>query len=467
MDNKRPLAYNSQTAGTQAKQQHTSGEAHIEEKLSLIRMTYGPDAIAKAKDGKTVFVQAGVVGDIADVCIVEEAKSFKKGKLSHIVEPSVHRVDSPCPYADICGGCPWSHSAYDFQLQLKRANVLDALIRIGHMDKDRANTLLDSCVSLGKPWGYRNKIELAYERQGSSVHIGMHDMDGRHIVRVDRCALLNTQQTKLTKSVIGALSYLSHSRELGIDRVGIRSSRRTKDLEIALWGEPGAFPRAQVAKILQEATHASSIVRVLTKGPKKARKVVGVERLFGKGYWTEKLYGEQLLLSAPSFFQVNTKGAEKLIELVLEGLDPQADDVAMDLYCGAGTFTLPLARHSAWVDAVEAYGPAVRDLRRNLDEAQIDNVDPVGGDAGREFPDSDADIIVVDPPRAGLAASVIEKLSKQRARRIAYVSCDPATLARDLARFKELSVYTPIRITPVDLFPQSFHVETVTILEHR
>ena len=174
-----------------------------------------------------------------------------------------------------------------------------------------------------------------------------------------------------------------------------------------------------------------------------------------------------MALSAPSFFQVNTAGAQRLVELVLAGLEPDEDDEAMDLYCGAGTFTLPLARRAGFVSAVESYGPAVRDLRRNLERARLDNVDAVGGDAGREFPDTDADIIVVDPPRAGLSADVVEQLSDQPARAIAYVSCDPATLARDLARFAEQGTFAPSSITPVDLFPQTFHVETVTILRRK
>ena len=170
-------------------------------------------------------------------------------------------------------------------------------------------------------------------------------------------------------------------------------------------------------------------------------------------------------VSAPSFFQVNTKGAEKLVELVLEALDPQEDEEAMDLYCGAGTFTLPLARRAGFVSAVESYGPAVRDLRRNLESAGLDNVDPIGGDAGREFPDTDADVIVVDPPRAGLAEDVVARLSEQPSRAIAYVSCDPATLARDIGRFEATGTFRAARVTPVDLFPQTYHVETVTLLQ--
>ena len=159
-----------------------------------------------------------------------------------------------------------------------------------------------------------------------------------------------------------------------------------------------------------------------------------------------------MYLSAPSFFQVNTAGAEILVELVLEALSPREDELACDLYCGAGTFTLPLARRCSFVSAVEAYGPAVRDLRHNLERARLDNVDVIGGDAVREFPDADADVLVVDPPRAGLAREAVELIASTSARDVAYVSCDPATLARDLARFRDEGTFCLVSATPVDLF---------------
>lgn len=432
--------------------------------LRVERMAYGPDAVAHRDDGKAVFVSGGVPGDLVRARVDQDGKSLSHAVVTEVLEPSEMRVRPACPLVPVCGGCPWAGLSEGAQLEQKRSGVVDALVRIGHMDPARAESLVAPCESPGERWGYRNKVELAFERHGRRSLIGMHDRFGTGVVKVDSCPLLDVRHSKLTKSVAGALSYLSNSHGLDIDRVGIRASRRTREIEIALWTEPGPFPRAQVAKVLQEATRASSVVRVLTKGPKKARRVTGVERLSGAGCWGEQVAGGTMLLSAPSFFQVNTKGAERLVELVMEGLDPDEGDVAMDLYCGAGTFTLPLARRVSWVDAVESYGPAVRDLRRNLERAGLGNVDAVGGDAGREFPDSDADVIVVDPPRAGLAEDVVERLSEQPARAIAYVSCDPATLARDLARFGERGVFSPVRITPVDLFPQTFHVECVTLL---
>ncbi len=202
----------------------------------------------------------------------------------------------------------------------------------------------------------------------------------------------------------------------------------------------------------------------MSKGEKKARRVSATEVLAGRSCWNEQIGEEEMLISAPSFFQVNTGAAEILIDLVLDALKPRPDELAMDLYCGAGTFTLPLARRADYVSAVESYGPAVRDLRRNLERAGLDNVDVIGGDAVREFPDADADVLVVDPPRAGLAPEAIELIAETSARDVAYVSCDPATLARDLKRFREQGIFSPVRATPVDLFPQTFHCETVVHL---
>ena len=426
-------------------------------------MTYGPDAVAHDDDGRTVFVSGAVAGDRVRALVDREEPRWAHARALEVIEPSTDRVTPLCPYADVCGGCPWACLSYESQAGSKRAGVVDALARIARFGQERAEDLVAPIVSPGEPWGYRNKVELAVSSDAGRVTLGMHGRTN-DVVRVKECKLLDKSATKAVRAVSGALSYLAGSHELGLERVGIRASRRTREVEVALWGRPGPFPRAQVAKVLSDALHPTSVVRVMQKGPAKARRIAGVECLSGAGSWTELVGSERMRLSAPSFFQVNTRGAEKLVELVLEGLDPQDDEEAMDLYCGAGTFTLPLARRAAFVSAVESYGPAVRDLRRNLEKAGIANVDPIGGDAGREFPDSDADVIVVDPPRAGLAEDVVAQLSEQPARAIAYVSCDPATLARDLARFEATGTFSPKRVTPVDLFPQTYHVETVTIL---
>ena len=435
--------------------------------LTISTMTYGPDGLARTPGGKAVFVQGGLVGDVVEARTVEEGASFSRAVVEEVLEPSAERAASvPCPFVEACGGCPWGGLSYEAQLKAKEENLRSTLSRIGGLSPAEVEALVQPIVPAKDPWGYRNKIELAPDPSAPRFALGLHGRDPQRVVRVKSCPLFEKSRAKAVKAVSGALGYLGNSRDLGLERVGLRASRRTGALEVALWTSTGAFPRAQVARVLADALpEATSIVRVLQKGPARARKVAGVEVLAGEGSWTEQLGGELLRVSAPSFFQVNTAGARTLVKLVLAALDPAPEEAAIDLYCGAGTFTLPLARRCAWVSAVESYGPAVRDLRRNLDAAQLGNVEAIGGDAAREFPLEDADVLVVDPPRAGLAAEVIDLIAQTSARAVAYVSCHPATLARDLGRFRAEGTFRPVAATPVDLFPQTYHCETVVRLE--
>ena len=291
----------------------------------------------------------------------------------------------------------------------------------------------------------------------------MRPEGGADVVSLDACPLAHRNIEGAPKALRGALRYLSGGSDLGLFRVGVRGSLRTRDVEIALWTTPGPFPRAAAAKTLASALKNTSVVRVMAD-PGRARKVKKVEAISGKGCWEEEVAESRLLLSAPSFAQVNTAQAEKLVELVLAGLEVEAGDYVADLYAGAGTFTLPLARAGAEVVAVESAGSSVRDLRRNAERAGAD-IDIIGGDAARELPElGELDALVVDPPRAGLADGVVASIAAASPRRVAYVSCDASTWARDAARF-EREGYRLIRVTPVDLFPQTYHVEVVSIFE--
>ena len=434
-------------------------------KLTIQAMTYGPDGLARTNEGKAVFVAGGLAGDTVEVRITDDGASFSRAVVEKVLEPSPDRVDAPCPYVGVCGGCPWGGLSREAQLAAKEENLRSTLARIGKFTSEEVAQLVQPIRYAKDAWGYRNKIELAPARGGGRFRLGMHGRDPQQVVNVDACPLFEKKYAKAVKAVAGALGYLGNSRDLQLERVGLRASRRTGALEVALWTPTGGFPRAQVSRVLGDALKATSIVRVMSKGEKRARKVACVEALWGEGSWTETIGDERMRLSAPSFFQVNTRAAEILIELVIDALHPGKHDLAMDLYCGAGTFTLPLARACEYVSTVESYGPAVRDLRRNLDTAQLGNVDVIGGDAVREFPDADADVLVVDPPRAGLAPEAIDLIASTSARDVAYVSCDPATLARDLRRFAKEGTFWPVSATPVDLFPQTFHCETVAHLK--
>ncbi|MEG1905941.1 MAG: 23S rRNA (uracil(1939)-C(5))-methyltransferase RlmD [Gordonibacter sp.] len=446
----------------------------MNETIRLERMSNGADAIGHLENGKTAFVAGGAPGDVATVEVVEDKPTFARARLITLAEPSPLRVQQHCLQGDVCGGCPWQHLSYDAQIEAKRANVVAALVHTARFEAARAEELVGACLPSKRQWGYRNKLELGAARADNGTFLlGFHREGTHDIATPETCPLAHDAIAKAPKALRGALKFAQGTQDLGIFRVGVRHSLRTRDLEIALWTRPGSFPRAHVAKTVKSALKATSIVRVLADSG-KARKIKGVETLEGKGCWGEELAGAVFLTSAPSFFQVNTAQAEKLIEEVILGLGgrmgeggPEGLDglLVADLYSGGGTFSVPLASAGADVIAIEAAGSSVRDLRRNAEMNSVD-IEVVGGDAARELPElGGLDALVVDPPRAGLADGVVESIAAAAPERVAYVSCNPATWARDVARF-EANGYRLVRVRPVDLFPQTHHVEVASIFEH-
>ena len=311
--------------------------------------------------------------------------------------------------------------------EAKRANVADALARTARLGAERAEELVLPCIPSKRTWGYRNKLEMgrAPTRRGGSCS-GFTARAPTNWTRPASCPLAHACIARAPKALQGALRFAQGAQDLGIFRVGVRGSLRTHDVEVALWTRPGPFPRTHVARMMKSALRATSVVRVLAD-PGRARAVKGVEALEGRGWWEEDLAGARLGAAAPSFFQVNTAQAERLVEDACAGLgggDALAGAFVADLYAGVGTFSVSLARLGADVVAVESSGPAVRDLRRNAERNGVD-VEVVGGDAARELPDlGELDFLVVDPPRAGLAKGVVEDIARAAPARVAYVSCD-------------------------------------------
>ena len=431
------------------------------ERIALERMSYGPAAVGRRADGKTVFVEGAAPGDVVEAEIVEEKPSFARARVASILEASPMRADAGRGCLALCGGCPWAHLSYEAQLEAKRANVADALVRTAHLDAARVEGLVASCAPSKRTWGYRNKLELgACTGENGRFMLGFYREGTHDLETPDSCPLAHKNIARAPKALRGALRFAQGAQDLGIFRVGVRGSVRTNDVEVALWTPPGPFPRTHVAGMVKSALKATSVVRVLAD-PGKARAIKGVEALEGRGWWEEQVGGARLVATAPSFFQVNTAQAECLVADVLEGLggeDALAGALVADLYAGAGTFSVPLALAGADVMAVESAGTAVRDLWRNAERNGAD-IEVIGGDAARELPEmGELDALVVDPPRAGLADGVVESIADAAPERVAYVSCDPATWARDVARF-ERSGYRLARVQPVDLFPQTYHVE--------
>ncbi|MEY8562907.1 23S rRNA (uracil(1939)-C(5))-methyltransferase RlmD [Eggerthellaceae bacterium 3-80] len=443
------------------------------EEVTLERMSYGRDAIGHLQCGKTVFVDEGVPQDVVKINIESEKASFARARIDSIITPSPLRVKSPCIYAGVCGGCSWQNLNYDAQLQAKRENVVSALVRTAHFDEACARALVAEVIGSPEPWGYRNKLELGVTRDAQGkLLLGMYGDASNELVPIASCKLVHKKIQNAPKALQGALRFLQGTQDLGVFRVGVRHSDKTGECEIALWTRPGAFPRATVAKTLNSALGCTSIVRVIAEEG-KARKVKQVECLAGKGFWTESMAQARFAISAPSFFQVNTAQAEQLVRSAIQALGGVFDGdtprglagmLIGDLYAGAGTFSVQLARAGADVIAVESAGSSVRDLRRNADMNRVD-MEVIGGDAARELPElGGLDALIVDPPRAGLADGMVASIASAHPEKVVYVSCDTQTWARDVARFEEAG-YRLCQVQPVDLFPQTYHVEVVSVFE--
>lgn len=431
------------------------------EGLRIDGLAHGGAAVARASDSRVVFVRGGCPGDLVTATVTADKGRFLQADVAEVVEPSADRRTPPCPYFPECGGCQWQHISREVQIREKRAQVVDALTRIGHFEDPPVGEVVTGSM----PYGYRNRIELRVSTLADGrPGVGMTAEASDRLVPIDTCLLLPDRARKMPKALSGAIRYLSGRSPLQIDRVSLRVASATRDVEVDLWGPPGAFPRNAVAKTLGDALRPTTVTRVLVKGDARERASMQVEVLSGKGYWRERLGGFTYRVSAPSFFQVNSSVAEMMVSMVLEALSPDGADRVLDLYAGVGTFTLPLAEVAGEVVAIEGTGSAVRDMRSNLEDAGL-CAEVMPGDAARALADAGSfDLAVVDPPRAGMTREVLTGLIGTNARRVCYVSCDPATLARD-ARALADAGYRLVSAVPVDLFPQTWHVETVAVLE--
>lgn len=430
--------------------------------LEIERMGGGADSVSHLPDGMAVFIPLGAPGDRVRVEVTERKDRYARGRIIEVITPGPDRTTPPCPHFGACGGCDYQHLTYSAQLAAKRSAVVAALVRIGKFAD--AEEVTADIIGSKRETGYRNKIELAARFVNGRLTVGYHRRGTSELVEVDRCLLMSKKFDRAPKALAGALRYAAGAEDFGIERASVRSSADGNSAEVAIYTNPGPFPRARFAQVLKDALpKTTSTVRALIKGDMEARKITSVEVLSGAGRWTERVGDFTFEVSAPSFFQVNSAVAAAMVEQVLVALAPTEEDLVLDLYSGVGTFTLPLSATGAEVVAIESYGPAVRDLRRNLETNGLDAL-VVGGDAAREVSEfTDANLAVVDPPRAGLERPVVEALLESPITTLAYVSCDPATLARDLRLLVD-GGYTLTSVTPYDMFPQTSHVENVAVL---
>ncbi len=400
-------------------------------------MAHGGDALGR-HEGKVIFVPYAMPGEEALVEIVEDKGRYARGRLVETLSPSPHRVDPPCPHfgPGKCGGCQWQHITYQAQLEFKAAVVGNQLARLGRLPDATVKRSIPSAT----PWHYRNHVQFSV---GGDGRLGFVATDGRRVETVEVCYLLHP----ILEGLFAALDL--ELPELA--RLSLRAGVNTCDL-MMIFETHDDLPPAL------ESDLPVSCVLLLSDGTPV--------NLIGSNQITEVVAGRRFHISATSFFQVNTAAAEELVRVVGEYLAPTGDDVLLDAYCGVGTFALSLADKVGQVIGIEENGGAVADARLNV--AELTNVEFMEGSVEASLPQLDRriDLVVLDPPRQGCKPKALGALIELAPRRIVYVSCDPATLARDARRLTD-SGYQMVEVRPVDMFPQTYHIESVALFEKR
>lgn len=429
---------------------------------------YSSEGLGIARiDGQVVFVHGAVRGETCDVLVMKVLKNAAFGKIAALTEPSPARRQPDCPYYGRCGGCDFRHMSYEEELWAKRARVQDALTRIGG-----AEVTVEEILGAEQPLHYRNKSIYPISPAGE---VGFYRARSHQVVHVEHCLIQKPEADALAQAVrdyIARFQVEPYNEATGrglLRHLYVRTSCRGESLACLLVNGSRLPHEQELVDMLRAAAPGVCGV-VLGENTRRGNAILGdrYRTLWGRDYLTDTLCGLELRLSVPSFYQVNHDQAQRLYEKALEYAGLTGRELAVDLYCGAGTITQVLARRARHVIGGEIVPEAIRDAEDSARRNGVENVEFLCGDASRLAAELRQrglrpDVICVDPPRKGLAPDVVEAAASMTPGRIVYVSCDPATLARDVARFALLG-YCPVRACAVDLFPGTAHVETVVLL---
>jgi 23S rRNA (uracil1939-C5)-methyltransferase len=443
--------------------------------LVIDDLAFGGEGVGRV-DGYVIFVPGGVPGDRLKVRVTETRARYGRAALEAVEVPSPDRVAAPCPYFGRCGGCRLQHVAYPAQLRFKEKQVRDCLERLGALAPIHVRAILPA----PELYGYRNKMEFTVVGARGAPVLGLHQANRYDVVLdIDRCLLQSDTMNRLldeTRREVTARAlsiYSGHGREDGeglLRFVTLREGRHTGEAMVNIVASaPDVEALGPIAEALRARVPATASV-VLNVNAKKASVAVGSEEhlLLGRDHIRESLHGVLFQVSPNSFFQTNTLQAERLFALVRDGCELSGGDTLIDLYSGTGAISLLLAREVRHVYGIEVSTAAVADAGRNARLNGIDNCTFLSGEVRHVLPalveeGVRAEVVVADPPRAGFHPKALAALAALAPARIVYVSCNPATLARDLGDLAGHG-YRVDWVQPVDMFPQTPHIEAVARL---
>lgn len=439
--------------------------------LTLEITGYTAEGMGVARwEGRVVFIPGTILGERWEVQLLKVKTNVAWGRAVRLLAPSPERVELDCPLAGRCGGCQYRHMTYEEELRAKRQRVQDALTRVGGVSLE-----LPQVLGAEPPLRYRNKVQFPVAQEKRGLAVGYYRARSHDVLDVDDCLLQPETVTTLRRAFKGWMErYRVPAYDEGtcqglIRHLYVRTNQAGEAL-CCVVANGARLPHApELVQALRQAAPALAGL-VLNTNTKDTNVILGpnYRTIWGRDFLEERLCGMTFRLSVPSFFQINRAQTERLYAQALEFAGLTGRETVLDLYCGIGTISLALAQRAGQVIGAEIVPEAVQDAQANAARNQVPNARFLCGDAGEAAFQLAAEgvrpqVICVDPPRKGLAPEVPEILASMAPERIVYVSCDPATLARDVKRFGELG-YPAVKAQAVDLFPRTAHVETVVLL---
>lgn len=434
--------------------------------LRLDALAYGGDAVGRWKDF-VVFVSGGLPGEECRAVLREVHKHYARAEVAEVLVSSPDRIPPPCPAFGACGGCQWQMLSYPAQLEAKRTLVQEALEHGGGIPKAK----VEAAVGMDDPWRFRNKAQFPVSSREGRVAVGYYRRGTHEVIEFDACAIQEPGLDRIRtvfKSIVrkqGLPVYDDRSRSPGLRHLVARTGRETGELLAIPVLSRGGLPAAAVEEVRRALPDLVGLV--LNLNPKPGNVVLGqrTTTLWGRDFLEERIGPLRLRVSAGSFFQTNSRQTEVLYRKVSELAGLSGRERVVDLYSGVGGIALFLAPQAHSVLGIEEVTPAHRDACENKALNRIQNVEFRCGRAEQHlYVLGKAEVLIVDPPRSGCSPKVLSALARSEIRRLVYVSCNPMTLARDLQALLPRG-FRVTRVVPVDLFPHSFHIETVVRLD--
>ena len=422
--------------------------------------------IVKANN-MVIFVDGLLLGEEAEIEVMYSRAGVYYGRIKKLFNLSKSRIKPLCPVSTACGGCTFQNATYEYELAYKKKKVQEVMNRIAKID-----IKVDDVVGMENPHHYRNKIQVPFGMENKHVIYGFYKANTHKIIPIKTCDIEDELAGPILETIASLMDsmkiapYHEDSRRGIIRHVLIRTSRENRTVMVVLITNSNTFPsRNNFVKALVKA-HPEVVTVVQNINLRDTNVILGEkeEVLYGKGYIEDSIMGVKFHISSKSFFQVNPIQVEKLYSLAISKANITKDDTVLDAYAGVATIGILCAKHAKHVTSVELVKEACINAKENAKRNNIDNITILNEDCTEYLINNKThfDVAIIDPPRKGSTEVFLRALMTNKPTRIVYISCEPSTLARDLFILKEK--YNIDSVTPVDMFPRSFHVETVVSL---